>query len=500
MNAPLSILIVEDNPGDLLLLQEHLRFSGIPLRAVRTATTLAAATALLAEEVPDLVLLDMFLPDSSGLDTFHRLSAIAPDLPVVVLSGLSDAQTAISTIQQGAQDYIVKGDFDERLLAKVLQYALERNAIRLKLQASIERYTLVAKATSDVLWDWNLVTDANWFSENFTVLFGYPPGEVGTGIDAWKSRVHPDDSGRVIASIHQAIAEGRRFWEDEYRFRKADGTYAAILDRGHTLYNEQGVPTRMIGSMQDISTLKKLQDTILREQVAAQRLIAETTVRAQEKERATLGRDLHDNINQILTACKLMIDMAAGSPDLRDSLLPRSASHLNRAIEEIRRLSRELVPPEHSAEGIGPALAELAEAMSGSRHIDLVLEGPIAAIPPDVQLTLYRITQEALNNISKYAGATEASISLHSSAAGISLTVADNGAGFDPEERKLGIGLRNIRHRAELHGGSLRIDTAPGTGCRLIVRLPPADRGMATGGERQPAKPADRPGETRLPE
>ncbi|RYY63307.1 MAG: response regulator, partial [Chitinophagaceae bacterium] len=185
MPPPLSLLIVEDNPGDLLLLKEHLRLLPVAFSAVREAATLAEAGRQIEAAKPDLILLDLFLPDSNGTDTFQHLYKRAPEVPIVVFSGLTDAHTAINTIQEGAQDYIVKGDYDERLLAKVIQYSIERHAIRYKLQASIDRYHLVAKATSDVVWDWDLVTNENWFNENFELQFGYAQDALQSSINDW---------------------------------------------------------------------------------------------------------------------------------------------------------------------------------------------------------------------------------------------------------------------------------------------------------------------------
>ncbi|TCZ71803.1 PAS domain-containing protein [Flaviaesturariibacter aridisoli] len=474
MSAPLSLLIVEDNPGDLLLLKEHLRLLPVAFSAVREAATLAEAGRQIEAAKPDLILLDLFLPDSNGTDTFQHLFEQAPEVPIVVFSGLTDAHTAINTIQQGAQDYIVKGDYDERLLAKVIQYSIERHAIRLKLQASIDRYHLVAKATSDVVWDWDLVTNENWFNENFELQFGYAQDALQSSINDWLDRLHPDDHDRVLTSIHNAINEGRQHWEEEYRFRRADGTYARILDRGYTLYDEQNKPFRMIGSMQDITHLKELQERITSEQVRYQRGITETTIRAQEQERAGIGRELHDNINQILASCKLMTEMALREQHLRETLLPRTVNHLNTAIEEIRKLSRELVPPPFDEVGLDEGLRALIESTDGigGTHIRLCVNGDAARIEPAIRLVLYRIVQEQLHNIQKYAAAAEATVALSISDASVRLEVSDNGAGFDPSVKKSGIGLRNIRNRAQLHGGGLTIDAAPGLGCTLTVEIP----------------------------
>jgi diguanylate cyclase (GGDEF)-like protein/PAS domain S-box-containing protein len=126
-----------------------------------------------------------------------------------------------------------------------------------RLQQSLERFEIVARATNDVVWDWNLVTDELWWNENFSTVFGYDPAEVGAYIDAWTSRIHPDDAARVDDDIRGAIARGERVWTAEYRFRRKDGSYASVFDRGLTLRDAAGRPLRMIGAMIDITDRKR---------------------------------------------------------------------------------------------------------------------------------------------------------------------------------------------------------------------------------------------------
>lgn len=120
------------------------------------------------------------------------------------------------------------------------------------LQFSNERFELVAKATQDAIWDWNLESNEIWWSEGFKSLFGYRHEEVEPGIESWYNRVHPDDKERIIGGIHAVIDHGGKTWTDQYRFRKADGSYAVVLDRGYALHKD-GKPFRMLGSMQDVT-------------------------------------------------------------------------------------------------------------------------------------------------------------------------------------------------------------------------------------------------------
>lgn len=125
---PFRLLLVEDNPGDARLIEEMVREAGADsFTLVPRVDRLASALEAIQRGGIDLVLLDLSLPDSHGLDTFSKLHEAAPDLPVIVLSGLDDHEMALKTVHLGAQDYLVKGRFDGELLARAMRYAVERS-------------------------------------------------------------------------------------------------------------------------------------------------------------------------------------------------------------------------------------------------------------------------------------------------------------------------------------------------------------------------------------
>ncbi len=122
-----------------------------------------------------------------------------------------------------------------------------------QLEFSESRFRLVARAVSDAVFDWDLVTGESWSSESFDTLFGYAPNEIPPGIDAWRERIHPDDEPVVAASLTQAFESGATEWQAHYRFLRADGHYADVLDRGLIERDENGKALRMVGGMSDIT-------------------------------------------------------------------------------------------------------------------------------------------------------------------------------------------------------------------------------------------------------
>jgi len=148
---PLQVLLVEDNPGDARLYQEFLRESGPVQFELENVKRLKTGLEHLAQAKPDAILLDLGLPDSQGLETFIKVHAQAPDVPIVILTGLDDAEKAIEAVKAGAQDYLVKGEVSGGLLVRAISYAIERKRTEEALHDSEERWRSLVKATPDYI-------------------------------------------------------------------------------------------------------------------------------------------------------------------------------------------------------------------------------------------------------------------------------------------------------------------------------------------------------------
>jgi PAS domain S-box-containing protein len=122
-----------------------------------------------------------------------------------------------------------------------------------EIQKSVELFSLVTRATNDMIWDWNLLTNKVWWNNNYSNLFGYENATNLFHIDVWAKNIHSEDKERVLAGIYKVIQSGEKYWTDEYRYLKKDGTIVYIYDRGYVAHNEEGKPHRMIGCMLDIS-------------------------------------------------------------------------------------------------------------------------------------------------------------------------------------------------------------------------------------------------------
>ncbi|MBC7829021.1 MAG: PAS domain-containing protein [Chitinophagaceae bacterium] len=471
---PIHILVIEDNPGDFLLLKEFLRLTALPIDKVTNADRLEEAYSLLKEQTHDLIFLDLSLPDSEGINTFVSLQKKAAHLPIIVLSGLTDVTVALESISLGAQDYLVKGEYTDKLLAKTIQYSIERKRNELKLFESNRRYELLSQATNDTIWDWDLVTNHVAWNDGIKTIFGYKHAEIRNEIDWWHQNIHPEDKERVVAKITRHIQAGLKTWKDEYRFRCINGNYKYVFDRGFILFNKDNNPVRLIGAMQDLTDRRKLEQQLTNEKINKQKQLTQATIEGQEKERSEISRELHDNINQILVTIKLYLELAMDDRRLKDDMIKRSAEKIMYCINEIRNLSKSLAPPSLNDYGLVEAITELIENIKLTKTFDISLNVKLESLSQFnslQQLYIYRIIQEQLNNIIKHANAKNVSVELIENYQSIDLIIRDDGKGFNPKEKSSGIGLTNIQNRAELLNGTLEIISNHNEGCVLKVRI-----------------------------
>ncbi|MBV6625526.1 MAG: PAS domain-containing protein [Rivularia sp. (in: Bacteria)] len=146
----------------------------------------------------------------------------------------------------------------------------ERKLAEEQLRQSEQRFQILARATNDAVWDWNLLTDTVWWNNSVETLFGYSVESVECNTDWWYQHVHPEDRRRIFADIHAVVKSAQPFWANEYRFLKADGSYAHIFDRGYVVRDDKGSPVRMIGAMMDITERKRVQEELIRQNLRSQ--------------------------------------------------------------------------------------------------------------------------------------------------------------------------------------------------------------------------------------
>jgi len=361
---------------------------------------------------------------------------------------------------------------------------LERRQIEKVLQSSEERFRLVAEATQDVLWDWNVVTDERWWSPNAGEKFRYDSRLEGS-MDAWSRRLHPEDKARILTMMKQTVQSDMRSFSAEYRFQLADGSYGHFLDRAHIVRNKSGAALRMIGAMIDV-TGPRLAYASLEEAYRRLQAMSQELQMVESNERRRLSRELHDEIGQLLTSLKF--DLAAFNRSLAGpsrAVSKRSQERLTRALEttdllftRLRQVVRALRPPVLEELGLKAGLEALLADVHARTGLQCSLhfeEGDSRAGRfPTLETAFYRIVQELLTNVVRHAKAKTVSVTLMPGRQEWRMTVKDNGIGFDVT--KLfptgGFGLRGIRERVEILAGQVEIVSSPESGTCVEVRIP----------------------------
>jgi len=348
-----------------------------------------------------------------------------------------------------------------------------------EVRKSEERLRLINLATNDAVWDWDLTTNAVWFGRGFETQFWYTREELEPGIEAWTSRLHPADRDDLVASIHAAVAAGNTTWSGEYRFRRRDGSYADVFDRGYIIHDNTGTPIRMVGSMMDVTERKRSQEQ-LQESRAALRMLAARQQDVREEERTRIAREIHDSLGQALTALKLQLAAAQTAaaheaPALRERLSETSLM-VDDLVKTVRRIATELRPPILDQLGLAAAVEWMAHDFR--TRTGIACEPTIllseAVLTGELGTALFRIIQEALTNVSRHAAAMQVEVELGLKSGCVTLEVRDDGCGIT-ESAATGptsLGILGMRERAAALGGVLEVAPRSGGGTRVTAWFP----------------------------
>jgi len=255
----IQVLLIEDNKGDAILIREMLKDVKNTSFNVKHAEKLHQGLKYLEKEDFDIILLDLALPDSRGIDTFIKTKETAPDLPIIILTGLSDEEFAINAVGEGAQDYLVKGEVDSRLLDRSMKYAIERNIIEGKLKRSEERYRIMVEKTQSGIFLINPYHKLNYVNNQMAEMLGYKVNEMVNqsifnfmDVDGEKTfKNHLKKLGKGIGNIY------------ELKFNNKDGSKLWALTSTNLLYKANGDYLGCVSIITDISARKGVEKTIM---------------------------------------------------------------------------------------------------------------------------------------------------------------------------------------------------------------------------------------------
>ncbi|MFO1446936.1 MAG: PAS domain-containing protein [Opitutaceae bacterium] len=378
-----------------------------------------------------------------------------------------------------------------------LQDVTDHHTIQEALRRSEERFSLVARAVTDVLWDWNLITNERWSSRGFLGSSGQLENDNGQGAEFWAGRIHPDDHNRVVDSLHHAIETGADSWQADYRLRCRNGAYALVQDRGYIVRDAAGKGVRMIGGMRDVTEQRSLEARYLR----AQRM----------EGIGTLAGGIAHDLNNVLAPILLSIDLLK----LQGSSDPEYEKVLDTISQSSRRganLVRQVLSFARGSDGqklslqVGPLIRELGgmirETFPPAIAIVIRLASDrwlVNGDPTQLNQVLLNLAVNARDAMPRGGTLTltvENTVlpDPDSADAGVTGTrhyvlikVSDTGTGISPEIQErifepffttkpkgsgTGLGLATVHTIVKRHGGFITVDSEVGRGTIFMVYLP----------------------------
>jgi len=309
-----------------------------------------------------------------------------------------------------------------------------------------------------------------YVNDNFCKLSKYSAAElIGQDHRIINSGYH---SKEFIRNLWVTIAHGK-IWKGQFRNKAKDGSFYWVDTTIVPFLNELGKPYQYLSIRMDITERKMEEEAIRKNAIEKQKELTQIILQTQEKERSALGRELHDNINQILASINMKLSYFIDQPGNNMDILMDCRQNLKEAIEETRNLSHRMVSPRFSENPLEHELKRLLEEYGLEHKVQLDFDVMVEeTIPVPVKETLYRIVQEQLTNISKHAKADSIQVIVSKDRHGVNIVIRDDGIGFDQNQKRRGIGITNIINRADAYHGTVKIVSEPGKGCTLSVRIP----------------------------
>ena len=467
----IEVLLVEDNPADARLMVESLKDAGTCVFRVTHVPRLTAAVEALARAPAHVIALDLSLPDSAGLETVGRLQSVAPNVPIVVLTGLQDEALALEAVRLGVQDYLVKGQCETGLAARALRYAVERRRSEDALRDREARLAAVVGTAVDAIItidERGVIDSVNPATER---LFGYGRDEL---------------LGRNVKVLMPAPYQGEH---DAYVARYVRTGEARIIGVGREVVGlrRDGSTFPLDLSVSEFSVGGRRMFTGIIHDITNRRRLEREILEASAGEQRRIGHELHDGLCQQLTGAAFSAEILARTLGAKaPEALPavrRLADEIDHAITQARTLARGLNPIEIHADALPAALQELAGKVAASFGVSCRFtgdgDGRAAACDNAAATHLYRIAQEAISNAVRHGKAKKVKLSLRNGGDGLSLSIEDDGVGFAvaggparPGEKSEGIGLQTMAYRAKLINAVLDVRRGARRGVIVTCSIP----------------------------
>jgi PAS domain S-box-containing protein len=356
-------------------------------------------------------------------------------------------------------------DMEEKLSRIVISVRdlTDRISKEIAIKNSEEKFRFLCNIASDAVFEYDINSNyVEWYDE-FYSLFGYKDHEIEHTADWINSKIHLSDRRRLKDSVEDAFNQRKDTWVGEYRMKCKNGEYKDVIAKAHIFYSKEGKPKKAVGVIVDYSNKQQ-----------AEEMRISALVEGADNERKIFARELHDNLGQNLTFVSMLLEQV--KTGYESQVIQRASQLLNKAIEETRNLSHLLMPKVVHEYGLKAAILSQIETLQMSDKYDLSTHFNFNGerLLAKIENNIYSIFQEIVTNIIKHADAHSIQIQLIKSDNSISLSVEDDGVGFDTEYAFShgGLGLKNMENRVYLLKGFLIIESAPNKGTFINIEVP----------------------------
>ena len=405
----------------------------------------------------------------------YRIAGIAEDI-TARKQAAQDLKQARNELEERVIERTVElSAANEALLAEIEERKAAVRSLR-RVRDSLQEAQRIARIGN---WDWDIVNNRLYWSDEIYRIFGLKPQEFGATYQAFLRSVHPESREHVEKAVDRALHEKMPYSID-HRILLPDGSERMVHEQAEVIFDGHGNAVRMMGTVQDITEQKRVEEKLRSSQEELRRLSAQL-LEAQERERKRVARELHDGIGQTLNAMKFRIEgtiqafRAQASVEgfkAMENLVPMA----QQAVEEVRRISKNLWPSILDDLGLLPTISWFCREF-GEMHPLIRIEKELAVeeddVPDALKIVIYRVLQEAMTNIARHSQADRILLSLQEEEGRLEFAIRDNGVGFDlghleaQERPDRGLGLASMKERTELSNGVFWVESRRGAGTTI---------------------------------
>jgi signal transduction histidine kinase/response regulator of citrate/malate metabolism len=500
----IQILYIEDNPGDANLVKIYLKTAGVK-HDLHLSDTFYEGIEIAEENPIDLVFLDLSLPDSHGFKTLTNFLAKFPKIPVIVMTGLNDDVVGNQSIKAGAQDFLVKGQFDSNLLGRVIRYSMQRHKSQLKLEqyakslsVSERRYVEAQEMAHFGNWEMDIVTNEMQWTDEVFRIFGFEPQSITPTLTDYLNFIHPDDRTKVEEAFSNVIKDGKLLRID-YRVIVDGRKIKHISNQIKVFVDETIEKIILVGAVQDITDIKLSQDLMV------EKNLSERSSKIKEEILEDLGFHIRTPLSSLVNLSFLMENAETPEQTLEYvdglkvsindlSVAVNNLMNFSILLSEKVKLEENQFKVEELTQRIEQVFKIKADNKGVKLHVKLFDSVPETLIGDinKINQVIYNLTDNAIKFTNK-GGTVSVKLACNDTKGEnnrLFIFVEDTGEGIPSkkveelkeagelltlnydQEKRTGLGLAIVNKLTEKMKGSVNIESSIGKGTKVTIELP----------------------------